>query len=61
MKKDPLRVIPKNADEKFDPRSRVNLRKVQAIQHNWKIREIGDLYEKDLPKLIQYRKAEAGR
>lgn len=57
MTKDPIRVVPVSPDEKLDPLSRINLGKAQVIQHNWKIREIGDVHEKSLPKLLHYRKA----
>lgn len=57
MTKDPIRIVPFRLDERLDPLSRINLGKVQAIQHNWKIREIGEVHEKSLPKLLHYRKA----
>lgn len=57
MTKEPIRIVPVSLDEKLDPLSRIDLGKVQAIQHNWEIREIGDVHEKSLPKLLRYRKA----
>ena len=57
MNKDPLRITPRSPDEKLDPLSRINLGKVQPIQHNWKVREIGKVEEKCLPKLVKYYKA----
>ena len=57
MNKEPLRIKPIRADEKLDSKSRINLAKVHAIQHNWKIREIGDVDKTSLQKLVQYHKA----
>jgi hypothetical protein len=56
MTKDPIRVVPVSRDEKLDPLSRVNLGNAQVVQHNWKIREIGDVHENSLPELLRYRK-----
>ena len=56
MTKDPIRMVPVSPDEKLDPLSRINLGIVQPIQHNWKIKEIGNVHEKSLQKLLQYRK-----
>ena len=57
MTKEPIRIMPVSQDVKLDSLSRINLGKVQVIQHNWKIQEIGDVHEKSLPKLIHYRRA----
>ncbi len=57
MTKDPIRIVPVSLDEKLDPLSRINLGKAQVVQHNWKIKEIGNVHEKSLPKLLRYRKA----
>ncbi len=56
MTKDPIRVVPVSPDEKLDPLSRINLGKALVVQHNWKIREIGNVHEKSLPELLRYRK-----
>ena len=61
MYHDPLRIVPVSCEEKLSPMSRVNLGKVYPIQHNWKIRIIGDIHEISLPKLIQYREAMTDR
>ena len=56
MIKDPIRVVPVTPDEKLDPLSRINLGTVQVVQHNWKIKEIGNVHEESLPKLFHYRR-----
>ncbi len=56
MTKDPIRVVPVSPDEKLDPLSRINLGKALVVQHNWKIREIGNVHEKSLPELLRYTK-----
>ncbi|MCJ1465142.1 hypothetical protein MMC07_003758 [Pseudocyphellaria aurata] len=57
MNKDPLRISLCTPDDKLDPRSRINLGREYSIDHNVKVKYIGDVDERSLPKLIQYRKA----
>ncbi len=56
MTKEPIQMVPVGPDEKLDPLSRINLAVVQPIQHNWKIRDIGNVHEKSLQKLLHYRR-----
>ncbi len=56
MTKDPIRVVPVSPDEKLDPLSRISLGKALVVEHNWKIREIGNVHEKSLPELLRYTK-----
>ena len=57
MKKDPIRIVPFRKEEKLDPLSRINIGKIYPINHNIKVKEIGQVDEKSLNKLIAYRKA----
>lgn len=57
MNKEPLRINLCSPDDKLDPRSRINLGRVHPIDHNVKVKNIGDIDERFLPKLVQYRKA----
>lgn len=57
MNKDPLRINLCSPDDKLDPRSRINLGREHPIDHNVKVKNIGDVDERSLPKLVQYRKA----
>ena len=57
MMKDPIRVIPSNANEKLDPMARINFGKVYPIEHNVKVKEIGQVDEESIPKLRQYFKS----
>ncbi len=57
MTKEPIRIVLASPDEKLDPLSRIDLSKYQVIQHNWRIRKIGDVHPKSLPKLLNYWKA----
>ena len=54
MKKDPLRVVPKNPTETLAPSSRVNLAKLYPIEFNFRIHEIGQIGRESLPKLLAY-------
>ena len=56
MDKDPIRIVPINPAEKLDSRSRINMGKVHAINHNIKVKEIGHVDQTSLPKLLGYRK-----
>lgn len=56
MRKDPIRINPVSLAEKLDPRSRINIGKVYPINHNIKVKDIGQVDEKSLPKLLGYRK-----
>lgn len=57
MNKDPLRINLCSPDDKLDSRSRINLGREHPIDHNVKVKYIGDVDERSLPKLVQYRKA----
>ncbi|KAL8730156.1 MAG: hypothetical protein Q9166_004239 [cf. Caloplaca sp. 2 TL-2023] len=57
MNKSALRVIPVRADEKLDPRSRVNLGKTYPVEWNTKVKEIGRLEKSSLVKMITYWKS----
>lgn len=57
MKKDALQMIEFSPDEKLDTYSRLNLRKHHVIEYNWKVKEIGRISDRSLPKLIAYWKA----
>ena len=57
MNKDSLQMIESSPDEKLDPNSRLNLRKHHVIEYNWKVKEIGRISGRTLPKLIAYWKA----
>lgn len=58
MNKDPIHIILINQNDKLDPRSRINFGIKYPIEHNNKIKDIGNVEKsKSLPKLIQYVKA----
>lgn len=57
MLKDPLRIVLCSPDDKLDPKSRINLGRVHPIDHNVKVKQIGDVHPRSLPKLLGYRKA----
>lgn len=57
MNKEPLRINLCSPDDKLDLRSRINLGREHPIDHNHKVKNIGDVDERSLPKLVQYRKA----
>lgn len=54
MLKDPLRVNLSSQDDKLDPTSRLNLGRVHSIDHNVKVKKIGDVDKRSLPKLLTY-------
>lgn len=56
MRKDPIRIVPVSPAEKLDPRSRLNMGKIYPINHNIKVKDIGQVNEMSLPKLLGYRK-----
>ncbi|SLM39312.1 hypothetical protein LPUS_09834 [Lasallia pustulata] len=57
MNKDPLQMIEISPDEKLDSNSRLNLRKHHVIEYNWKVKEIGNISSRSLPKLMAYWRA----
>lgn len=58
MNRDPIRIILNNQRDKLDPRSRINFGIKYPIEHNNKIKDIGNVEKSiSLPKLIQYVKA----
>lgn len=57
MLKDPLRIVLSSPDDKLDPRSRINLGRMHSIDHNVKVKKIGDVHPRSLPKLLAYRRA----
>ena len=57
MVKEPIRVVAVRADEKLDELSRINLGKAYPVEHNVKVKEIGHVHERSLPKLISYFKS----
>ena len=56
MGKDPIRIIPVNQAEKLDPLSRINMGKIYPIDHRIKVKNIGQVDPKSLPKLLGYQK-----
>lgn len=56
MLKDPLRIELYSLDDKLDPRSRINLGREYSIDHNIKVKKIGHIDERSLPKLKAYRR-----
>lgn len=56
MRKDPIRIVPVSLAEKLDPLSRINIGKIFPIEHNRRVKDIGQVDEKSLPKLLGYRK-----
>lgn len=54
MNKDPLRIIVDNPSNKLDPKSRINLSKMMSIDHNVKVKSIGHVDPRSLPKLRHY-------
>ena len=61
MLKDPLRVVPTDSTDRLDSKSRLDFGRAYPIEHNVKIREIGDIHRDDVPKLIDYRRLEKNR
>ncbi|MCJ1427347.1 hypothetical protein MMC29_005250 [Sticta canariensis] len=57
MNKEPLRINLCSPDDKLDSRSRINLGREHPIDHNVKVKNIGKIDERSLPKLVQYRRA----
>lgn len=57
MNKEPLRIILHSPDDKLDSRSRINLARAYPIEHNVKVKDIGHVEERSLPKLVAYFKA----
>ena len=56
MNKEPICIQPVSPAEKLDPRSRINLGKVHPINHNVKVKDVGFVDPRSLPKLLGYRK-----
>ena len=54
MNKDPLKINIESQKYKLDPKSRINLGKMIAIDHNQKVKSIGEVHPRSLPKLIHY-------
>ena len=54
MNKDPLHIIVDNPSHKLDPKSRINLSKMMSIDHNVKVKSIGVVNPRSLPKLKHY-------
>lgn len=58
MNKDAIRIILNNEKDKLDPLSRINFGIKHPIEHNNKVKNVGDVEKlRSLPKLIQYVKA----
>lgn len=56
MNKSAIRVVPARADEKLDPKSRVNMGKIYTVEWNTKVKEIGQVEKDSLVKLLAYWK-----
>ena len=57
MNKDPIRIVPVSEAEELDPRSRINFGKIVRIKHDIKVKDIGQVDQTSLPKLLGYVKA----
>jgi hypothetical protein len=58
MEKDPIGVDPADPSIRLGPASRINFAQVHCIQQNVKVKDMGLVRLDDLPKLIQYYRAE---
>lgn len=56
MNKSAICVIPARADEKLDPKSRVNMGKIYTVEWNTKVKEIGQVEKHSLVRLLNYWK-----
>lgn len=58
MNKDAIQIILNNKKDKLDPKSRINFGIKHPIEHNYKVKDIGNVEpSRSLPKLLQYVKA----
>lgn len=58
MNKDPIRIILNDQKNKLDLRSRINFGIKYPIEHNNKVKDIGNVEKsRSLPKLLHYVKA----
>ena len=56
MNKDPVRVLSIDDSEKLDPLSRVNLAKSYPVEHNVKVKAVGEVFPAHLKRLQGYWK-----
>ena len=61
MRKEPLRIVPTDKDDRLDPKSRIDFGRAYLIEHNVKVKDIGRIHEDSMPKLLDYRKLEKDR
>ena len=54
ISKDPIKVLLASPTDKFDPKSRINFRKVVHIDHGWQVKNLGMVDDTSLPKLNSY-------
>jgi hypothetical protein len=54
LNKKPIAVEKASADQKLDPMSRLNFKKVYTIEHNVKVMNVGKVAKDSLPALLVY-------
>ena len=54
LTKKPIAVEKASADQKLDPMSRLNFKKVYTIEHNVKVMNVGKVAKDSLPALLGY-------
>jgi hypothetical protein len=54
MTKEAIAVVPVSHDRKLDPMSRINFAKIYTVEHNVKVKHIGEIHEGDLYRLMGY-------
>jgi len=54
MTKEAIAVVPIFRDRKLDPMSRINFAKIYTVEHNVKVKHIGEIQEEYLHRLMNY-------
>ena len=54
LQKEPILVIPTDPRESLDVASRINFGKVYTVEHNLKVKDVGQISPTSLPKVIGY-------
>lgn len=54
MNKDPIEMIPVNQSEKLDALSRADLAKTYPVEHSNKVKDVGQISDRDLRRLHAY-------
>lgn len=54
MSKAPIEVRPDSVDQRLDPMSRLNFRKLFTVEHNVKVLPVGKVTERSMPAFLDY-------